>query len=311
MTMNTPRIGRTVAAGIYLALGTAAISGVSVFVNGFAVRQFPDPATFTTLKNAIAAILLVGALLAVGGVPRALGTLGRRGWLGLAVLGVIGGSVPFLLFFTGLAQASAPAAAVIHKTLFIWVALLAVVLLRERLGAWQIGALGVLLVATLMVQPPSSVSWGGGESLIALATGFWAVETIVARRLLASVPPLVAGAGRMGFGLVLLVGYLALTGKLAVFTQLGLAQWAWVLGTGVLLAGYVATWYGALQRAPAAVVAAVLTIGAPITAGLQVISTGAVPTPGPLAGYLLMLLAGGGLALAMLRRVVWIPAPPA
>lgn len=306
--MNTPRIGRTMAAGIYLALGTAAISGVSVFVNAFAVRQFPDPATFTTLKNAVAAMLLVGALLAVGGMPRQLGT---RGWLGLAALGVIGGSVPFLLFFTGLAQATAPAAAVIHKTLFIWVALLAVVLLRERLGAWQIGALGVLLLATFMVQPPSGVSWGGGESLIALATGFWAVETIIARRLLASVPPLVAGAGRMGFGLVVLVGYLAVTGKLGVFTQLGLAQWAWVLGTGVLLAGYVATWYGALQRAPAAVVAAVLTIGAPITAGLQVISTGAVPAPGPLAGYLLMLFAAGGLAFVLLRRFERIPAPPA
>jgi drug/metabolite transporter (DMT)-like permease len=308
MTMHTPRVGHTVTTGIYLALGTAAISGVSVFVNGFAVKQFPDPATFTTLKNAVAAILLVGALLAVGGVPRRLGT---RGWLGLAVLGVIGGSVPFLLFFTGLAQASAPAAAVIHKTLFIWVALLAVVLLRERLGAWQIGALGVLLVATLMVQPPSDVSWGGGESLIALATGFWAVETIIARRLLASVPPLVAGAGRMGFGLVVLVGYLAVTGKLGVFAQLGLAQWAWVVGTGVLLAGYVATWYGALQRAPAAMVAAVLTIGAPITAGLQVISTGSVPTAGPLAGYLLMLLTAGGLAVAVLRRFERIPAPPA
>lgn len=290
--MNAPRTG------IYLALGTALISGVSVILNGFAVRQFPDPATFTTLKNAVAAVILVGALLALGGVPRSLGT---RRWLGLAVLGLIGGSVPFLLFFTGLAQATAPAAAVIHKTLFIWVALLAVVLLRERLGAWQIGALGVLLVATLMVQPPTGVSWGGGESLIALATGFWAVETIVARRLLASVPPLVAGAGRMGFGLVLLVGYLAVTGRLGVIAQLSPMHWAWVLGTGVLLAGYVATWYGALQRAPAATVAAVLTLGAPITAGLSAVVNGGVPAAGPLGGYLLMLLAAGGLAIAGLR----------
>ncbi|MGZ8562518.1 MAG: DMT family transporter [Candidatus Limnocylindria bacterium] len=290
--MKAPRIG------IYLALGTALISGVSVFLNGFAVRQFPDAATYTTLKNAVAAVILVGAFLAVGGVPRALGT---RSWVGLAALGVIGGSVPFLLFFTGLAQATAPAAAVIHKTLFIWVALLAVVLLRERLGAWQIGALGVLLVATLLVQPPTGVGWGSGESLIALATGLWAIETIVARKLLASVPPLVAGAGRMGFGLIVLVGYLAFTGKLGVVAQLGPMQWAWVLGTGVLLAGYVATWYGALRRAPAATVAAVLTLGAPITAGLSAVVNGGVPAAGPLGGYLLMLLAAGGLAVASLR----------
>lgn len=290
--MRAPRTG------IYLALGTALISGVSVFLNGFAVRQFPDPATYTTLKNAVAAVILVGAVLAVGGVPR--GLVARR-WMGLAALGLIGGSVPFLLFFSGLAQASAPAAAVIHKTLFIWVALLAVVLLRERLGAWQIGALGVLLVATLLVQPPSGVSWGGGETLIAIATGFWAVETIVARRLLASVPPLLAGAGRMGFGLVILFGYLALSGGLGAVAQLGLVQWAWVVGTGVLLAGYVATWYGALQRAPAATVAAILTLGAPITAGLTAVVNGGVPAAGPLGGYLLMLVAAGGLAIASLR----------
>lgn len=294
--MSAPRTG------IYLALGTALISGVSVFVNGFAVRQFSDPATYTTLKNAVAAMILVGAFLAVGGVPRALGT---RRWLGLAVLGLIGGSVPFLLFFTGLAQATAPAAAVIHKTLFIWVALLAVVLLRERLGAWQIGALGVLLVATLLVQPPTGVSWGGGESLIAIATGLWAIETIVAKRLLGAVPPLVAGAGRMGFGLVVLVGYLAVSGRLGIVAQLGPVQWAWVLGTGVLLAGYVATWYGALRRAPAATVAAVLTLGAPITAGLSAVVNGGVPAAGPLGGYLLMLVAAGGLALASLRTRTW------
>jgi drug/metabolite transporter (DMT)-like permease len=306
--MNAPRIGRSLATGMYLALATAVISGLAVFVNAFAVRQFPDPATFTTLKNAVAAFVLVGALLAVGGVPR---SIGARSWLGLAVLGVIGGSVPFLLFFTGLAEASAPAAAVMHKTLFIWVALLAVVLLRERLGAWQIGALGVLLVAQLMVQPPAGVGWGGGESLIALATGFWAVETIVARRLLASIPPLVAGAGRMGFGLVVLLGYLAVTGKLGIVTHLGLWQWAWVLGTGVLLAGYVATWYGALQRAPAAIVTALLTLGAPITAGLSAVANGGVPAVAPLAGYLLIVLASGALAAATLRsrpRPLAVPA---
>jgi len=289
--MNAPR------AGILLALGTALISGVSVFLNGFAVRQFPDPATYTTLKNAVAAAILVAAFLAVSGVPRG---LGRRRWLGLAALGVIGGSVPFLLFFTGLSQASAPAAAVIHKTLFIWVALLAIVLLRERIGAWQVGALVVLLAAQLMVQPPTGVSLGGGEALIALATGLWAVETIVAKRLLRSVPTLVAGSGRMAFGLVVLVGYLAVTGRLALVAELGIVQWVWVLGTGALLAVYVGTWYAALQRAPAVTVAAVLTLGAPVTAGLQLIASGSLPAAGSIAGYLMIVLAGGALAAGLL-----------
>jgi uncharacterized membrane protein len=303
--MRAPRIGTSVGAGIGLALGTAVISGIAVFVNGFAVRQFDDAATYTTLKNGVAAVVLLAAAFAVGGLPRNLGT---RRWTGLVALGAIGGSVPFLLFFTGLSAASAPAAAVIHKTLFIWVALLAVVLLRERMGAWQLGALGVLLVAQLLIQPPAGVAWGGGETLIALATGMWAVETILAKRLLGSVPPLVAGAGRMGFGLVLLVGFLAFTGRLGAVGALDGTQWALVLGTGLLLAGYVATWYAALKRAPAATVAAVLTLGAPITAALQLVTAGTLPAPGALAGNLLILLAGCGVALVALRPRATAPA---
>ena len=49
-------------------------------------------------------------------------------------VGVIGGSVPFVLFFEGLARAEATQASFIQKTLVIWVALLAVPLLRERFG---------------------------------------------------------------------------------------------------------------------------------------------------------------------------------
>jgi len=61
------------------------------------------------------------------------------------LIAIVGGSLPFLLFFTGLSLASAPSAAFIHKTLFIWVAFLAVPFLGERLGWAQICALGVLL----------------------------------------------------------------------------------------------------------------------------------------------------------------------
>lgn len=296
--MRAPRIGTSVATGIGLAVGTAVISGVAVFVNAHAVRQFGDPATFTTLKNAVAAVVLLSLAVTIGGVPRA---LGARRWAGVAALGLVGGSVPFLLFFTGLAEASAPAAAVIHKTLFIWVALLAAVLLRERPSAWLLAGLVILLAAQLLIQPPSGVAWGGGETLIALATGLWAVETILAKRLLAGVPPLVAGAGRMGFGLVVLVGFLLATGRASALVQLGAEQWAWVLVTGLLLAGYVATWYGALRRAPATMVAAVLTIGAPITATLQVLSSGALPTAGPLVGNAVIVLAAGGIAVVALR----------
>ena len=287
--------------GILLAAVTAVISGVSIFINSSAVKALPDPATFTTLKNGMAAMALfvvaVPLLRMRGGSLR----MSRRdaGWLTL--IAVIGGSVPFLLFFTGLSMASAPSAAFIQKTLFIWVALLAVPLLGERLGWLQIGALGVLLASQLLIAPPTGVSWGIGETMIGAATILWAIEVILAKRLLARVNPLVVGVGRLGIGLIVLVGYLALTGKLAGIAALDGSQWSWILLTGLLLAGYVGTWFSALSLAPATVVTSVLVLGAPITALLDVFVNGRIPGTLPLAGYGLITLGAVALVVATFR----------
>lgn len=294
--------GRSRRAGLALALATALISGFSVAINAGAVRQFGDPVLFTTLKNGVAAVLLIG--LAAATVPRLGETVRRlppRAALGLLAIGVVGGGIPFVLFFTGLANASAPAAAVIHKTLFVWVALLAVVLLRERLGLLQLAAIGVLAGSQLLIQPPTGVRWSGGETLIAAATGLWAIEVVVAKRVLREVPAPIAAAARMGIGLAVLLGVLAAGGGLAGLTTLTLAQWAWVAITGVMLAGYVGTWYAALRRAPATAVTAVLTLGAPITAAVQLVVNGQVPAPTAAAGYAGTLLAAAAIAWTLLR----------
>lgn len=296
---NAPRVG------LALAAVTALVSGVSVFVNATAVRAFGDPVVFTTLKNGVAGVLLLGmAMVALRGPWRPQ----WRTWPGLLALGVIGGSVPFVLFFSGLAQASAPAAAVIHKSLFVWVALLAVLLLRERLGGLQVAAIGVLVVSQLLIQNPVGVVWGIGETMIAAATTLWAVEVIVAKRVLAGVPSPIAAAARMGIGLVVLIGILATTRRLAAIGSLGLEQWSWVLITGGLLTAYVATWYAALRRASASAVTAVLTLGAPITAGLQLVANGQVPAPSAAFGYGTGLLAAAVVAWVALRAAPMAPA---
>ena len=96
------------------------------------------------------------------------------------VIGTLGGGVAFLLFFSGLAMASAPSAAFIHKTMFLWVALMAGLFLGERLGWAPIAALGLLLFGQVLVLPPLGITWGTGENLIAIATGLWAVEVVLA-----------------------------------------------------------------------------------------------------------------------------------
>jgi drug/metabolite transporter (DMT)-like permease len=286
--------------GIGLAFGAALISGLAIYLNGFAVKQMADAAVFTTLKNAVAAIILITAAVGVGGM-RAVRAIDRRQWPAVLAVGVIGGSVPFILFFTGLAQASAPSAAFIQKTLFIWVALLAVPFLGERLGIASLVGLCVLLAGQALILPPAGIIWGTGEMLILAATVFWAVETVLVRRLLGSIPGSLMAALRMGVGLMVLVAYLVVAGKLPIVAGLSAAQWGWVLMTGLVLASYVGTWFAALQRAPASVVTSVLVPGAAMTGVLTAVSNGAAPSPTVVLGYLLVIAAASLVAVSAVR----------
>jgi drug/metabolite transporter (DMT)-like permease len=285
----------TSSAGVALALGAAAVSGLAIYLNAFAVKQVPDAAVYTTLKNGVAAVAL---LFAIGALKRGrpLAAIERRRWPAVLAVGVVGGSIPFILFFTGLAQASAPGAAFIQKTLFVWVALLAVPLLGESLGRVSIGAFVVLLAGQALVLPPSGIAWGSGEWLILAATLMWAAETVIVKRLLAEIPPLAMATLRMSVGLVVLVGYVIVSGRLTQVAALTSAQWTWIAITGGVLAVYVATWFAALERAPASVVTSVLVVGAVITGVLSAVSTGRAPAPSVVGGY--VLIVGAAIALA-------------
>lgn len=290
MQMNRYRaLGKT-QRGALLALVTAAISGLSIYLNAFGVKLVPDAAVYTTAKNGVAAVILVGLALALGAGREARVLDGRRR-LGLVAIAVIGGSIPFVLFFSGLAVATAPTAAFIQKTLFVWVALLAMPLLGERLGLIPVAALGVLLVGQAIIAPPNGMGWGPGETMIAAATLLWAVEVILAKRLLVGVSAPLLGASRMGIGLIVLLGYLTFTGRLGGLGAMSREAMFWILVTGGLLAGYVTTWFAALRYAPATMVTSILVAGAVVTGALSAASKGVAPDPGIVFGYLLILAA--------------------
>ena len=300
LAMVLPR-DRTV--GLLLAAGTAAISGTAVFLNASAVKAVPDAAVFTTLKNLIAVTILIVVAAAVVR-PAEVRAIDRRDRFTLAVIGLLGGGVAFLLFFSGLTMASAPSAAFIHKTMVIWVALMAGPILGERLGLAPILALGVLLIGQVLILPPLGISWGMGETLIAIATLIWAVEVILAKRVLGRVRSPIVGVARLGIGLVVLFGYVIATGRITGIGALDASGWWWVVVTGALLAGYVGTWMAALRRAPASEVTSVLVLGAVITAALTSIARGTLPEPASGAGYALVLMAVAALIVVGRRSAV-------
>jgi drug/metabolite transporter (DMT)-like permease len=288
--------------GVYLALLTALISGVAVFVNKFAITGLKDPVLLSGLKNALVATAIVGAFVAARRLDE-VRRLRRSQVLGLLLIGIVGGGIPFILFFKGLAMTDAVNAAFLHKTLFLWVALLAVPLLGERLGRWQLAAIGVLLAGSTYLLLPRGWNPGAGDLLVLAATWLWAIEAILARKILVGGVSAQLGAGaRMTVGSVVILTYLGATGALGGVGALGGMGVVWLLVTAVFLIGYVLSWYAALKHAPAAIVTSVLVLGYPITAVLSALRAGSIPETTTLAGLGLVAVAVAALVIATLRR---------
>lgn len=267
------------APGLLIAAVTAAISGVSVFVNSYGVHDFTNAAVYTTWKNLVAAVLLIAVAVVVparsGGRREAINpTRVRRltalQLLGLGYVGIVGGGIAFVLFFTGLARTAAVPGAFLHDTLVIWVALLCWPLLRERLSAGNLAAITLLLAGEVITSGGiGHLSLSTGNLLVLLATLCWAAETLIAKPLLRTVTPGMLAIVRMSVGVLALVAYLAATGGLAAFAAISARQLGWILATGFLLAGYVATWMAALARARAVDVTSVLVASVAVTTVLQ------------------------------------------
>lgn len=296
--------------GLAFAGGTAVISGFAVFINANGVRAFGDATAYTTAKNLVAALVLgLLAMLAVrrgsAASPRLPTT--RRGWVQLVAIGVVGGSVPFVLFFEGLTRATAADAAFLHKTLVVWVAILAVPLLRERLGRLQVVAVAALLLGQLLlVGGIPQLGLGSGELMILAATLLWSVEVVIAKRALDDVTPLTVGLARMGLGTAALIVWTIATRGAGVLTGMTANQLWWAVLTGVILAAYVATWLAALSRAPAVDVTAVLVAASILTALLDG-AAGNLALGPQLPGLALLTVGVAAAAAGTLRRS---PAPP-
>ena len=247
-----------------LALATATISGTNNFLTKIAVTAIKDPIVYTTLKNALVAVALAGILILFkkwGEISK----LNAREYVLLALIGIGGGSIPFALYFTGLAQTTALNAGLIHKTLFLWVMLLAVPILKERVTFLYLVGAGMIFAANFFVGGFNGFKFNAGELMILSATLLWAVENIIAKIALKSISSIAVAASRMIFGSVILGLFMFWQGNGGVILTLNSEQWGWVLLTSALLTGYVLTWYSALKYASATYVATLLVPATLIT----------------------------------------------
>jgi len=112
--------------------------------------------------------------------------------------------------------------------------------------------------------------------------------------------PLTVAVARMGGGVVVLLGWVAVSGRAGVLAGLDTRQWGWALATGAILGLYVAVWYAALARAQAVDVTAVLVLGAVVTALLDATVKGTALAP---HGLGLALITAGALLMAAVATV--------
>lgn len=252
--------------GYFLALLTAILSGISVFANGVAVK-LTDPVEYTLLKN-LGAFVFLFALIALIGLFNQIRSLKKSQILSLALIGLIGGSIPFVLFFSGLKMGGASVSSFIYRSLFIFCGISAYFILKERPSKNELLCGFLILVANALL-----VDYSQGFSLpqlmVLLATVFWALEYALSKKLTSSTPPLLVALGRMFFGSLFILIYLFSVDSTPLSFNFNSQILISLFATSFTLFLFLGFWYTSLSKIKLTTASIILTLGGSITALLD------------------------------------------
>lgn len=273
--------------GLLLIFFTALVSGFSIFINKFGVSGI-NSNIFTFAKNIIVAVFLFSILIFFNNF-KDIKKLTKKQWSLLIVIGLIGGSIPFLLFFKGLQLTSGATAAFIHKTMFIYVAIFAIIFLKEKLKRAIVIPAILLLGGNFLLLKFTFDFFNIGVLLILSATLFWAAENTISKHALKQLKGNIVAFGRMFFGSLFILIYLILNKEIFLIASLTLSQLQWILLTSVFLLLYVTLWYNGLKYVKVTTATSILLLGSPITSLLNYFFLGVILTINQIIGILLII----------------------
>ena len=245
------------------ALAAVVLWGISFVATRAALSEIP-PVTLVFTRFALGTALLL-ALLALRG---RLSPPPRDAWPALLSMGFLGVFFHQMLQAHGLELTTAVHAGWLIGLTPIWSALLAVIVLRERLGPVKVAGLLLGFAGALLVITRGQLTGGvlalpatRGDLLILVSTVNWAVYSIVGRRTLARLGSARATAFAMLAGWLLIVPIFLLRADWTDWARLSPGGWGAVLflGIGCSGLGYL-LWYSALERLETARVAVFLYI---------------------------------------------------
>lgn len=276
------------------------------YVIGSSVVTRVDPVTLTLLRWCIAVVpLVVLAQLIERPDWRAV----ARRWpmlLAMAVLGMVGYN---LTLYWALRFTTPVSASLINAINPALIALIAALLLRERLG-WRrvvgmlVGLVGVLLVITRgSWQAILAREINPGDLLMILAISVWTGYTLLGRRL-HGVPPIASTAAQAALTIAVMLPVAAVTG---IHPPSRPEDVTAIIVIGLLPSvGSYLLWNVALRRIPASAAGVFLNFIAVFTVAISVVLGTRAGLPELLGGALVL----GGVALASLSTSWRTRTPP-
>lgn len=249
--------------GILFALGTALVSGVSIYLNKFAVGQ-TDPVLFSFLKNLLVALALGVFLVKLPDVKKA---FSKRTALPLGYVSLFSGGLAFILFFSGLKETTAVSANFFHKSMFLGVLALSIFLLRKNLSFRNLALSGALVLGNFLFWKVAKIAFNRGDLMILFATALWAGEAVLAEKYLFGLSAKTLAFVRLTGGLPVFVGFLLFGRK--TDWSIALNSFGWTLGTALLLLLYVIFYFSAIREIGAFTTTAVLSASPLVTYALS------------------------------------------
>ena len=231
--------------------------------------QYTDPTTVVWLRFTMGVVILGLVVIA----NRQFALPKGKDWAYFAVLGFLGITFHQWLQSTGLQTAQATTTAWIITSTPIFIALLGLILLQERLALYQVvgillATVGVLLVVTKGDLATLAAGRFGtpGDFLVMISAINWAVFSTLSRPGLKKHPATLMMFYVMGFGwLFTSILFFATSGSKQV-SSIPLDGWLAILFLGVLCSGLAYYfWYDALKVLPVAQTGAFLYLEPIIT----------------------------------------------
>jgi len=252
--------------GILYSLLTAFISGTSIYINSvFALKS--DPLIFAWLRNFMVFLVLSSVLLLNISVLK---NLSKKQWLGLLFIGLIGGGLPFALFFTGISKIGAVNANLINKTLFLWASIMAIPVLKEKINRLELIGFGLIFYPLLGLFQTFNAKPQLGLFLVLGSTLLWSFEYVLARYVMKNyhIRPMVLAWGRITFGLPVLSAIVFMVNPGFVNT-VSIDYLIPVLVSSLFLIAFMFSWFQALSVSRVSLVSSVLSVSPLVTLVFQ------------------------------------------